>query len=303
MSWVSLTIGIDAAHADILSDALFEQAALSVDIHDAAEGTADEQMLFGEPGSPTGEIWLDAEVTALFPEDADIPKIMQAVTRVAALPNQPSYRLENVEEQDWVRLTQSQFNPIQISSRLWIVPTWHESPDASAINLILDPGLAFGTGSHPTTKLCLSWLDENLQSGDSVLDYGCGSGILAIAALKLGASHVVGVDIDEHAVTASHENAERNMCDFSKIHFSSTSTALDACVPNSVDIVVANILANPLIMLAPILANAVRRGGRIILSGILKAQADEVIATYQQWFEVQIAQEQEGWVLLSGAKI
>ena len=303
MSWVSLTIGIDAAHAEILSDALFEQAALSVDIHDAAEGTADEQMLFGEPGSPTGEIWLDAEVTALFPEDVDIPAIMQAVTQAAELPNQPRYRLVNVEEQDWVRLTQSQFNPIQISSRLWIVPTWHESPDSSAINLILDPGLAFGTGSHPTTKLCLSWLDKNLQPNDSVLDYGCGSGILAIAALKLGASHVVGVDIDEHAVTASHENAERNTCDFSKIHFSSTHTGLDASVSKPVDIVVANILANPLIMLAPILANAARSGGRIILSGILEAQADEVITTYRQWFDMQIAEEQEGWVLLTGIKI
>ncbi len=303
MPWVSLTIGIDAAHAEILSDALFEQAALSVDIHDAAEGTAGEQMLFGEPGSSTGEIWLDAEVTALFPEEADIPKIMQAATQAAALPNQPHYRLENVKEQDWVRLTQSQFNPIQISSRLWIVPTWHESPDDSAINLMLDPGLAFGTGSHPTTKLCLSWLDENIQAGDSVLDYGCGSGILAIAALKLGASHVVGVDIDEHAVTASHENAERNACDFSKIQFASTHIGLDASLSNPVDIVVANILANPLKMLAPILSNAVCSDGYIILSGILKEQAEEVIATYRQWIELQVAEEQEGWVLLSGAKI
>ncbi len=303
MSWVSLTIRIDAVHAEILSDALFEQAALSVDIHDAAEGTADEQMLFGEPGSPTGEIWLDAEVTALFPEGADIPAIMQAVTQAAELSDQPRYRLINVEEQDWVRLTQSQFNPIQISSRLWIVPTWHESPDSSAINLILDPGLAVGTGSHPTTKLCLTWLDENLQPKDSVLDYGCGSGILAIAALKLGASHVVGVDIDGHAVTASHENAARNACDSSKIHFASTHTGLDASVSKPVDIVAANILANPLIMLAPILANAARSGGRIILSGILEAQADEVISTYRQWFNMQIAEEQEGWVLLTGTKI
>ncbi len=303
MSWVSLTIEIDAAHAEILSDALFEQKALSVDIHDAAEGTSEEQILFGEPGSPTGEIWRDAEVTALFPQGVNIPAIMQAVTRAAELPNQPRCRVVNVEEQDWVRLTQSQFDPIQISSRLWIVPTWHEAPDSSAINLILDPGLAFGTGSHPTTKLCLSWLDKNLQPNDSVIDYGCGSGILAIAALKLGASHVVGVDIDEHAVTASHENAARNTCDFSKIHFASTHRGLDASVSKSVDIVVANILANPLIMLAPILANAARSGGRIILSGILEAQADEVLTMYRQWFNMRIAEEQEGWVLLTGTKI
>lgn len=303
MSWVSLTIAIDAAHAEILSEALLEQAALSVDIHDAAEGTAGEQLLFGEPGAPSGEIWLDAEVTALFPENVDIPGIIQAVTQAAKLSNQPHYRTVMVEEQDWVRLTQSQFNPIQISSRLWIVPTWHESPDASAINLILDPGLAFGTGSHPTTKLCLSWLDNNLQPGDSVLDYGCGSGILAIAAHKLGASHVIGVDIDEHAVIASHENADRNQCDPSKVHFASTQLKLDANSSRPVDIVVANILANPLIVLAPILMNATRNGGRIALSGILKEQADEVIATYQQGFKMQVEEEQEGWVLLTGVKI
>lgn len=300
MSWISLTIRIDSAHAEVLSEALLEQGALSVDIHDAAAGTAHEQLLFGEPGAPTDEIWLDAEVTALFTEDADIPVIMQTVTQVSELSVQPRYHLADVEEQDWVRLTQSQFNPIQISSRLWVVPTWHESPDPSAINLILDPGLAFGTGSHPTTNLCLSWLDQHLQQKDTVLDYGCGSGILAIAALKLGASHVIGVDIDPCAVTASIENAERNQCDQTKIHFASTHTNTETEL--QVDIVVANILANPLIMLAPILMLATRKGGRIALSGILKSQADEVLASYQEWFEMQVAEEKEGWVLLTGIK-
>ncbi|MDP1559259.1 MAG: 50S ribosomal protein L11 methyltransferase [Nitrosomonas sp.] len=300
MSWVSLTIEIDAAHAEILSEALFEQGALSVDIHDAAAGTAYEQLLFGEPGEPTGEIWLDAEITALFAQDADIPAIMQAVTQISQLSRQPHFRLADVEEQDWVRLTQSQFNPIQISSRLWIVPTWHESPDPSAINLILDPGLAFGTGSHPTTQLCLSWLDKNLQRGDAVLDYGCGSGVLAIAALKLGARHVIGVDIDPHAITASRENAERNQCDQSQVYFATTHANSET--ETQVDIVVANILANPLILLAPILMQATRKGGRIALSGILKVQATEVIATYQEWFEMQVAEEKEGWVLLTGIK-
>ena len=299
MSWVSLMISVDAVHAEVLSDGLLELGALSVDMHDAAVGTMREQPLFGEPGEPIEQIWFDTEVSALFAEDADIPAIMQAVTQIAQLPSQPDYRLAYIEEQDWVRLTQSQFNPIQISSRLWIVPTWHQPPDASAINLILDPGLAFGTGSHPTTKLCLSWLDENLKKGDTVLDYGCGSGILAIAALKLNASHVLGIDIDPRAVTASRENADRNRCDPSKIKFSAENSESTT----QFDVVVANILANPLMMLAPILIFATQRGGHIVLSGILKEQAQEVMDIYQQWFNMQIAREEEGWVLLTGTKI
>lgn len=292
-------ISVDAVHAEVLSDGLLELGALSVDMHDAAAGTMREQPLFGEPGEPSEQIWFDTEVTALFVEDADIPAIMQAVTQIAQLPSQPDYRLAKIEEQDWVRLTQSQFNPIQISSRLWIVPTWHQPPDTSAINLVLDPGLAFGTGSHPTTKLCLSWLDENLKKGDTVLDYGCGSGILAIAALKLDASHVLGIDIDPRAVTASRENADRNRCDSSKIKFAAENSESTA----QFDVVVANILANPLMMLAPILISATHRGGHIVLSGILNEQAKDVMDIYQHWFKMQIAREEEGWVLLTGTKI
>lgn len=292
-------ISVEAVHAEVLSDGLLELGALSVDMHDAAAGTMREQPLFGEPGEPIEQIWFDTEVTALFAEDADIPAIMHMVTQIAQLPSQPDYRLAYIEEQDWVRLTQSQFNPIQISSRLWIVPTWHQPPDASAINLVLDPGLAFGTGSHPTTKLCLAWLDENLKKGDTVLDYGCGSGILAIAALKLSAGHVLGVDIDPRAITASHENADRNRCDPSKIKFATENSESTS----QFDVVVANILANPLMMLAPILISATQRGGYIVLSGILKEQANEVLDIYQQWFNMQIAREEEGWVLLTGSKI
>lgn len=299
MSWISLMISVDAVHAEVLSDGLLELGALSVDMHDAAAGTTREQPLFGEPGEPATQIWFDTEVTALFSEDTDIPAVMLAVTQIAQLSRQPDYRLAHIEEQDWVRLTQSQFNPIQISSRLWIVPTWHQPPDASAINLVLDPGLAFGTGSHPTTKLCLSWLDVNLQKGDMVLDYGCGSGILAIAALKLGASHVSGIDIDHHAVAASCENAKRNQCDPAKIKF--TATHIEATT--QFDVVVANILANPLMILAPILVSAIRPGGQIALSGILKEQATEVVSVYEQWFNMQIAGEEEGWILLTGTKI
>ena len=300
MAWLSLTIETGAAHAEALSDALLELGALSADIHDAAAGTAREQPLFGEPGVASEKFWSAAEVTALFDANVDIPSVLQAVAQVAQLSSLPGYRLSQVEEQDWVRLTQSQFGPIQISSRLWIVPTWHQAPDPAAVNLILDPGLAFGTGSHPTTHLCLAWLDENLRGGEYVLDYGCGSGILAIAALKLGAGHATGIDIDPQAVVASRDNAVRNQCDPGKAEFYTAQA--DVTAGAQADIVVANILANPLIALAPLLARATRRSGRIALSGILKEQAQEVENAYRQWFEMSAAAEREGWVLLTGTK-
>ncbi len=304
MFWVTLIIKTDAAHAESLSDVLMEQGALSADIHDAAVDTQDEQMLFGEPGEVSGEIWRNAEVSALFNQDADINGILRNVVEIMQLDRSPDYRLERVEEQDWVRLTQSQFDPIQISSRLWIVPTWHPSPDPSAINLILDPGMAFGTGSHPTTKLCLGWLDQNVRTGDRVIDYGCGSGILAIAALKLGAHHVTGIDIDPQAIKASQQNTLHNHCDPSNFNFIAAHQApeQDMQLTTPVDIVVANILANPLIMLAPILSKMVRSQGQVVLSGILSEQAEEVKNTYQQWFDMRIAHAQEGWVLLTGIK-
>lgn len=304
MSWISLTVETDAAHAEILSDAMLELGALSTDIHDAAAGTEREQLLFDEPGELTGEIWSVPEVTALFEADADIRSIVQVAAQAAQLSTPPAYRLTYVEEQDWVRITQSQFDPIQISPRLWIVPTWHQAPDPAAINLILDPGLAFGTGSHPSTQLCLAWLDENLQGGEDVLDYGCGSGILAIAALKLGANRVVGVDIDPQAVAASRENATLNQCgeaetEFHAAHF---ATQADPAREAWADVIVANILANPLIMLAPILMRASRLGGTIVLSGILVEQAEEVRQTYQRWFNMRIAGVREGWALLTGTR-
>ena len=302
MFWVTLIIKTDAAHAELLSDILMEQGALSADIHDAAADTDDEQMLFGEPGEARGEIWQNAEVSALLDHEADIDAIVRDMTQAAQLDRAPSYRLERVEEQDWVRLTQSQFDPIQISERLWIVPTWHQSPDPAAINLILDPGMAFGTGSHPTTKLCLSWLDQHVSNGDTLIDYGCGSGILAIAALKLGAGHVTGVDIDPQAIHASEKNALHNHCNPSTFEFLAADSEQAVQLTEPADIVVANILANPLIMLAPLLSGFVRPGGRIALSGILSAQADDVNATFQPWFEMSNASGLEGWVLLTGIK-
>jgi ribosomal protein L11 methyltransferase len=303
MSWISLAIKTDNVHAEILSDAMLELGALSTDIHDAGTGTEQEQALFDEPGELSGGLWFASELTALFHSHVDVPSIVEAAAQAAQLPTLPGYSITYVEEQDWVRLTQSQFNPIQISHRLWIVPSWHQIPDPAGVNLILDPGLAFGTGSHSSTQLCLAWLDENLMGGEDVLDYGCGSGILAIAALKLGARHVVGIDIDPQAVAASRENAALNRCNETELEFFTVHGAAQPDAQNgAVDVVVANILANPLIMLAPLLSNSTRRGGRIVLSGILAEQAEDVIKIYRQWFEMRIAREEGGWALLTGRR-
>jgi ribosomal protein L11 methyltransferase len=200
-----------------------------------------------------------------------------------------------VAEQNWVQLTQSQFDPIRISGRLWIVPSWHEAPDPAAVNLILDPGMAFGTGSHPTTRLCLEWLERNVVAGCTLLDYGCGSGILAIAAARLGAGTVTGVDIDPQAVAAAAANAERNGV---------VARFTDSAQPlaGEYDLVVANILSNPLRVLAPAICGHVRRGGRLALSGILREQADEIIAIYSRWLPLQVADTREDWVCLAGTK-
>lgn len=295
MAWQALKITANAHTAEILGDALMELGALSVSIEDAHAGTPEEQEIFGEPGEPPAGVWQDALINALFEADADLSAILAEAAAAAGLSSIPGFEIETVAEQDWVRQTQAQFAPIPISPRLWIVPTWHESPDNSAINLILDPGLAFGTGSHPTTRLCLQWLDRNIRGGETVLDYGCGSGILAIAALKLGATQVTGVDIDAQAIQASHFNAEQNQ------------VTADFYLPNdapstSADIVVANILTNPLKMLAPMLANATRPGGKIVLSGILAHQADDVLAVYRNWFDIALADEAEGWACLAGSR-
>lgn len=295
MSWLSVTIATDAAHAEALTDALLALGALSVGIEDADAGTERETPQFGEPGSSPAPLWARARVIALFDSNADIPVIAAAAASEAGLDATPSYALSEVAEQDWVRLTQSQFEPIRINERLWIVPSWHSAPDPGAVNLELDPGLAFGTGSHPTTRLCLEWLCAHMRSGEQVLDYGCGSGILAIAAARLGASQVVGVDIDENALAAAADNAERNGVLLQLFH---SRHVLDM----QFDIVIANILTNPLCVLAPLLAARTRQGGRIALSGILSSQAGQVRAAYRSAFDLKVWAEKEGWCLLEGMR-
>ncbi|WP_148714828.1 50S ribosomal protein L11 methyltransferase [Chitinolyticbacter meiyuanensis] len=294
MPWTELRITTDSKHAEALSDALFDLGALSVSIEDAAAGTDEEKPIFGEPGEPVDQMWDHSVVVAHLGDEMDPAlTVTAAANQLGIAP--PAFETVSVEDQDWVRLTQSQFDPIPISARLWITPTWHEAPDADAINIALDPGLAFGTGSHPTTRLCLRWLDAHIQANETVLDYGCGSGILAIAAKKVGAGQTHGVDIDPQAMIASRQNAEQNGVDIAFF-------LPDEAPEGEYDVVIANILTNPLKALAPMLASRVRAGGRIALSGILAEQADDVTAIYAAWFDLNPPVIEEGWVCLSGSK-
>lgn len=306
MSYRELVFTVVAETAEPLGDALLELGALSVTVEDDAAGGYDENPLYGEPGlSPEVQAWDRSSVTALFNPDIDasasanfIPELLASLKEAGFKLSTPQEKI--VEEQDWVRLTQSQFAPIPIGKRIWVVPSWHDAPtDPNAICLAVDPGLAFGTGSHPTTHLCLLWLEEhgNLNK-QSLLDYGCGSGILAIAAAKLGCNPVVGTDIDPQAMVAARSNAQIN------------NTVIQFVLPNEdapelaaetkYDIVMANILANPLQVLAPALVNKMRPGGQIVLSGVLARQAEEVIAAYSQWLKLSVWKENDGWVCLHG---
>jgi ribosomal protein L11 methyltransferase len=295
VAWTAFKFTVAGHDAEGWADALLEAGAVSVDVTDAAAGTVHEVPQFGEPNEFAPGVWALNVLTALFDEAADPPAIIAAVAAEHDWRAPVVYTLTRVEEQDWVRLTQSQFEPIRISSRLWILPSWHAAPDPEAINLVVDPGLAFGTGSHPTTRLCLQWLESHLRGGETVLDYGCGSGILAIAAMHLGARAVAGTDLDRQALIASRANAAINRveCEF---------VAPDALCDGAYDIVVANILTNPLKVLAPALAGRVHPGGRIVLSGILVDQAEAVIAAYQPWFNIDIWHTDEGWAALSGIR-
>ncbi len=291
MAWVSLKIAADGDRAEALADAFMEAGALSVCIEDRDAGTDAEAPQFGEPGLDDAKAWRHNWVVALLEAEADVSALLVRL----GLPAGVEHAIEAVPEQDWVRLTQSQFEPIRVSERLWIVPSWHVAPDPTAITLELDPGLAFGTGSHPTTRLCLRWLEQHLRGGESVLDYGCGSGILAIAAKKLGAGRVLGADLDEQAIAASRDNAQRNAC-------AAEFFAPGALPAGAYDVLVANILTNPLKALMPLLAARVRAGGRIALSGILAEQAEEILDLYGQAFDMALWDSEEGWVCLSGVK-
>lgn len=293
--WLSVILQTDAARAEALSEALMEHGALSVSIDDADAGTDAEKPQFGEPGMHPASLWDHSRVVALFDADADLTESLSAAAAAVGLEAVPPFTTEEVAEQNWVQLTQSQFEPIRITHRLWIVPSWHASPAPDAINLVLDPGMAFGTGSHPTTRLCLEWLTDEIQPGVSVLDYGCGSGILAIAAARLGAGEVTGVDIDEKAVETAADNATNNGV---KLHLQVSAQPLNGHFQR----VVANILTNPLKLLAPLLAARVAPGGKLALSGVLEAQAGDVIAAYAPYIPLRVGATHEGWVRLEGER-
>lgn len=280
---------------EIVGDALVALDALSVSVEDADALTPAEQALFGEPGMPPPrEGWQRSRVVALFPSEA--------AAREAAALLQPQDFFEGCEvlgvqavvEQDWVRLTQSQFDPVEITPTFWIVPTWHEPPAQAEHIIRLDPGLAFGTGTHPTTRMCLRWTAQHGAQGQRVLDYGCGSGILAIGASKFGATEIDAVDIDPAAVESTHLNAAAN------------HAALKAGLPDAAqgeyDLVLANILASPLKVLAPLLCQHVKAGGHLVLAGILSRQADELKAAYAPWISLAVSDEEDGWILMTARK-
>ncbi|MDY3331807.1 MAG: 50S ribosomal protein L11 methyltransferase [Pelistega sp.] len=292
------------SEAEALSDLLLECGALSVSVEDADFNTESEKPLFGEPGTePEVQAWVRNYVIALLPDEMSAEQMLAALTELSGKDFSEVASVREVANEDWVRLTQSQFDPIQIAERIWVVPSWHkENPDVVKANqdnqnifIELDPGLAFGTGSHPTTHLCAEWLAANVHTGAEVLDYGHGSGILAIIAKKLGAARVLGVDIDEQAVTTGDYNASVNQVDIDFM-------LPDALAEGQFDIVVANILSNPLKVLAPMLAGRVKAGGHLVLSGVLERQAEEVAQAYAPYIQLSVWKSEEGWVCLHGVK-
>ena len=291
MPWLQVRLAITPEQAETYEDALLEVGAVSVTFMDA-----EDQPIF-EPDLGTTPLWSHTHLLALFEADTDETALI-AHLQLLCGGSLPEHHVERIEDQDWERRWMDNFQPMRFGQRLWIVPSWHAAPEPDAVNLLLDPGLAFGTGTHPTTALCLEWLDGQTLDNCSVLDFGCGSGILAIAALLLGAPQAVGTDIDPQALEASRDNASRNGIDPARF-----PVYLPADLPQQpADVVVANILAGPLVSLAPQITALVKEGGRLALSGILAEQAEEVRAAYAGAFDLDPTATKDGWVRISGVK-
>ena len=291
MPWLQVRLAITPEQAETYEDALLEVGAVSVTFMDA-----EDQPIF-EPDLGTTPLWSHTHLLALFEADTDETALLAHLQLLCggAL---PEHHIERIEDQDWERSWMDGFQPMRFGQRLWIVPSWHAAPEPDAVNLLLDPGLAFGTGTHPTTALCLEWLDGQSLDDCSVLDFGCGSGILAIAALLLGAPQAAGTDIDPQALEASRDNASRNGIDPARF-----PVYLPADLPQQpAEVVVANILAGPLVSLAPQITALVKGGGRLALSGILAEQAEEVRAAYAGAFDLDPTAVKDGWVRISGVK-
>jgi ribosomal protein L11 methyltransferase len=291
MPWLQVRLAISPAQAETYEDALLEVGAVSVTFMDA-----EDQPIF-EPELNTTPLWTHTHLLALFEADTDAAAVFAHLQLLTDAPL-PEHHAEVIEDQDWERSWMDNFHPMRFGQRLWIVPSWHAAPEPDSVNLLLDPGLAFGTGTHPTTALCLEWLDGQPLQGCEVLDFGCGSGILAIAALLLGAKHAVGTDIDVQALEASRDNAGRN-----GIAEPSFPLYLPEDLPaEPADVLVANILAGPLVSLAPQLSTLVKPGGRLALSGILAEQGEEVAAAYAADFDLDPIANRDGWVRISGRR-
>ncbi|MFJ3262954.1 50S ribosomal protein L11 methyltransferase [Pseudomonas sp. NPDC086581] len=291
MPWLQVRLAITPDQAETYEDALLEVGAVSVTFMDA-----EDQPIF-EPDLGTTPLWSHTHLLALFEADTDEDSLIAHLTLLTG-GELPEHQIEHIEDQDWERSWMDNFKPMHFGRRLWIVPSWHDAPEPEAVNLLLDPGLAFGTGTHPTTALCLEWLDGQELAGQNVLDFGCGSGILAIAALLLGADQAVGTDIDPQALEASRDNASRNGIDPTKF-----PVYLPADLPKAqADVLVANILAGPLVTLAEQLTGLVKSGGLLALSGILAEQAEEVRAAYADAFDLDPTAERDGWIRISGRR-
>jgi len=281
-----------------VSDALVELDALSVSVEDADADTPAEQALFGEPGMPAPKGgWQRSVLRALYPDEASATDAATLLLAQDWASDVHVQAIQAVPEQDWVRLTQSQFAPVEITETFWIVPSWHEAPAQAQQIMRLDPGLAFGTGTHPTTRMCLRWIARHadLAPGwNRVLDYGCGSGILAIGAALFGARDIDAVDIDPAAVTSSHANAAANNV--------TLTVGLPDKAKGTYPLVLANILATPLKLLAPLLCNHLAAGGHLVLAGILERQADELKAAYEPWLKLEVSDSEEGWILMTAQR-
>jgi len=295
-----LVLRLPESLVESVSEALVDELeALSVSVADADAGTDAEQALFGEPGLPAPkEGWQRSDLTALFATEAEATEAATLLMAQDWSADLAVLALREVADQDWVRLTQSQFAPVEVTPSFWIVPSWHEAPAQAEKVIRLDPGLAFGTGTHPTTRMCLRWTAGQAAAlaptWARVLDYGCGSGILAIGAALHGARGIDAVDIDEAAVTATQANAQAN------------GVTLQAGLPDaaagSYPLVLANILATPLKLLAPLLAGHVAPGGHLVLAGILARQADELKAAYAPWLALEVSDSEDGWILMTAQR-
>lgn len=291
MPWLQLIVQIPGEQAEQYEDALLSLGASAVTLMD----NADQPLLEPPPGATP--VWDDSRVIGLFDASIDSDLLLAALKNTLNTDKLPPYRLEALEDKDWEREWMSNYKPMQFGQRLWVCPSWCEPPQPDAVNLLLDPGLAFGTGTHPTTHLCLAWLDGQALSGAEVVDYGCGSGILAVAAALLGCNRVYAIDNDPQALIATQDNAKRNQVSDQIQVFSP-----EAFADQAVDFVVANILAGPLIQLAPRIAALVKPGGRIALSGILHDQAVDVQNAYAQWIDFDPIERKDDWIRISGQK-